>query len=119
MEVNQVYSIYFQGGEDKTWPPNLEAWPPSGRPAVLGDRVQESGSGAVLSELTHIIGKGALEPVEDKPALLPGFNLAAHLDQVATADLAGSGSKEGSRCIALKPFFSEQQCKCHHMCLYS
>lgn len=30
-----------------------------------------------------------LEPVEDKPALLPRLDLAAHLDQVATADLAG------------------------------
>lgn len=28
-------------------------------------------SGAVLWELTHIIGKGALQPVKDKPALLP------------------------------------------------
>lgn len=47
-----------------------------------------------LWELTHVIGKGALEPIKDKPALLPRFNLAAHLDQVAAADLVGSNTGE-------------------------
>lgn len=51
-------------------------------------------------ELTHVIGKGALEPVEDKPALLPRFDLAAHLDQVAAADLARSRSEEGPTGVA-------------------
>ena len=46
--------------------PHLEAWPPSRRPNILGDRVPGS-----LWKLTHIIGEGALEPIKDKPALLP------------------------------------------------
>lgn len=77
MEMNQVHSVHFleDGGKDKTqtslWHPHLEAWHPSRRSAVLGDRAQGSGSREAVWELTHIIGKGTLEPVEDKPTLLP------------------------------------------------
>lgn len=75
MEVNQVHAVHFQEEEDKTQPKplasHLEAWPPSRKSAALGNKAQGSGFGAVLWELTHIIRKGALEPVKDKPALLP------------------------------------------------
>lgn len=69
--------MYISGKEGKAQSkplvPYLEAWPPSRRPVMLGNRAQGSwlAPGTALLELTHIIGKGALEPVEDKPALLP------------------------------------------------
>ena len=36
---------------------------------------------------TDVVGEGPLEAVEHEPALLPGLDLAAHLDQVAAAGL--------------------------------
>lgn len=38
-------------------------------------------------KLTDVVGEGAFEAVEDEPALLPGLDLAPHLDQVAFAHL--------------------------------
>lgn len=72
MEVNQVYSVHFQRGEDKTQPKPLDpTWKLPEDPLSWVTEPRGPGSGAVLGELTHIIGKGALESIEDKPALLP------------------------------------------------
>lgn len=38
---------------------------------------------------TGIVGERAFKAIEDEPALLPRFNLAAHLDQVALTHLFG------------------------------
>lgn len=36
---------------------------------------------------TGIVGECAFKAIEDKPALLPRFNLSTHLDQVALTHL--------------------------------
>lgn len=46
------------------------------------------------------------------------YNLATHLDQVATADLVECRGEERPKCAAPKPLFPEQQCQCHRLCLY-
>lgn len=51
--------------------------------------VQLLWAGNTSKLLTHIVGEGPFEAVEDKPALLPRLNLAPHLHQVALAHLLG------------------------------
>lgn len=94
--VNWTHSVHFQRREleahQSLWPSTwkfsflLADWPTQLLEPKGPSPDWPKGS---LWELTHIIGKGALEPIKDKPPLLPRFNLAAHLDQVATADLVG------------------------------
>lgn len=43
---------------------------------------------------TCIVGQCASVAVKDKPALLPGFDFASHLDQVASAGLFRDGQVE-------------------------
>lgn len=41
--------------------------------------------------LTCVVGQGPAVAVEDEPALLPGLDLAAHLDEEAAAGLLHDG----------------------------
>lgn len=52
--------------------------------------------------LTCIVGERASVAVKHKPAFLPRFDLASHLDQVASAGLLGDGQVEARVCAVAR-----------------
>ena len=67
-------------------------WKRSGSPDL---RIQgQRGRCVCVCVFTCIVGQGPSVLVEHEPALLPGFDLAAHLDQEAPAGLIGDGEVE-------------------------
>lgn len=51
---------------------------------------------------TRVVGECASVAVKDKPAFLPGFDLASHLDQVASAGLLRHGQVEACVCAVAR-----------------